>query len=118
MIRALIFPTSFVSAAMLTWPALSALAHDDDKLKKLPPTKAKAELAKAREQLDAAKKKLYELNRYNCCVKTAPGSKVPGCDLCAKVNGSCNCGAKWPTPGRFRSECVAVRALRSPRTAW
>src|SRR5438132_10614954 len=70
---------------------VAASAHEDDKKK--PPTKAKADLMMARKMMDTAKQKLIEGGRYACCVKAPPGSKVGGCDMCAKMNGSCNCGA-------------------------
>jgi hypothetical protein len=85
--------------------AVRSYAHDDDK--KRPPTKAKADLAAARVQMDAAKKKLMELGRYSCCVKAPPDSKAPGCDLCAKEHGSCNCGANLAAGKGVCGDCLA-----------
>jgi hypothetical protein len=83
----------------------SALAHGDDKKK--PPTKAKAQLMMARKQMDAAKMKLIQAGRYACCVKSAPGSKSPGCDMCAKMNGSCSCGASLGQGKGVCGDCLA-----------
>jgi hypothetical protein len=90
---------------VLLTQAFSAQAHDDDKKK--PPTRAKADIAAARLQMDAAKKKLSETGRYSCCVKAPPGSKVAGCDMCAKMNGSCNCGANIAQGKGVCGDCLA-----------
>lgn len=98
-----------ISMALLSLLATAsrALAHDDDKIKKLPPTKAKADLVAARLMLDAAKRKLIESGRYSCCVKAPPGSKVAGCDLCVRLNGSCNCAENLRQGKGVCGECLA-----------
>src|SRR5436190_23702171 len=82
-----------------------AHAHDDDKKK--PPTKARADLMMARKQMDSAKQKLIAAGRYACCVKAPPGSKVGGCDMCAKMNGSCSCGASLGQGKGVCGDCLA-----------
>lgn len=86
-------------------PGIMARAHDEDGKK--PPTKAKADLLLARKQMDTAKKRLMEAGRYACCVKPPPGSKVGGCDVCAKMNGSCNCAANLAQGKGVCGDCVA-----------
>lgn len=68
-------------------------SHPADKTKNLPPSKAQADLAEARRLLDVAKTKLTESGRFACCIKPPEGSKVTGCDICARNNGSCACAA-------------------------
>lgn len=93
------------AACLLTASVSGAHAHDDDKKK--PPTKAKAGLALARKQMDEAKRKMIAGGRYACCVKAPPGSKVEGCDMCAKMNGSCNCGASLAQGKGVCGDCLA-----------
>src|SRR5437773_9489682 len=81
---AMLLAAAFLLISVASW------AHEGDKKK--PPTKAKGDLMMARKQMDAAKMKIMEAGRYSCCVKPPPGSKVGGCDMCAKMNGSCSCG--------------------------
>jgi len=64
--------------------ALVCLAHEGGH-KNLGPTRAQPDLNLSRAALEAAKRKLVAQGRYACCVK-------PSCSLCARVNGSCNCG--------------------------
>ena len=82
-----------------------ATAHEDDVKK--PPTKAKAELQKARKQMDAAKQKLAQDGKYRCCVKPPPTAKAGGCDTCAKMHGSCNCGANLAQGKGVCGDCLA-----------
>ena len=35
-----------------------------------------------------------QAGKYACCVKAPEGSKAAGCDLCARMNGSCNCACQ------------------------
>ena len=77
--------------------AVTAAAHDTDK--KLPPTKAGAKLARARTQLDAAKKKLTAKGRYACCIK-------PTCDSCALKHGSCACAVNAAKGAGVCGECM------------
>lgn len=74
--------------------------------KKLPPTKATPELKKARTLLDAAKTKLAAQGKYSCCIKAPEGSKAAGCDLCAHVNGSCNCAANLAAGKGVCGDCL------------
>ena len=64
----------------------------------LKPTAAAGDLKRAREALDAAKRKLAARGRYACCVK-------PSCNLCARVNGSCNCAANVAAGKGACGEC-------------
>lgn len=89
--------------SLMTLPSLSR-AHDDDKKK--PPTKARADLLAARKLMNAAKQKMIQSGRYACCVKAPPGSKVGGCDICAKTNGSCNCGANLAQGKGVCGDCL------------
>jgi hypothetical protein len=75
------------------------LAHEGG-MHNLQPTKAAADLKRAREALDAAKRKLAARGRYACCVK-------PSCNLCARVNGSCNCAANVAAGKGACGECYA-----------
>src|SRR5262249_46659959 len=96
---------SFLFAVILLFPHARALAHDEDKKK--PPTKAKADLMMARKLMDLAKQKLIAAGRYSCCVKAPPGSRTGGCDTCAKMNGSCNCGANLAQGKGVCGDCLA-----------
>lgn len=73
---------------------------------KLPPTQATAELKKARALMDAAKTKLTAQGKYACCIKAPEGSKAAGCDLCARVNGSCNCAANLAAGKGVCGDCL------------
>ena len=83
------------------------LAHDDEDTKKKPPTKAKADLVRVRHEMDAAKQKLTQEGKYRCCVKPPPAAKVGGCDTCAKMHGSCNCGANLVQGKGVCGDCLA-----------
>lgn len=74
---------------------------------KLPPTKATPDLKKARELMDIAKTKLAMQGKYACCVKAPEGSKAAGCDLCARVNGSCNCAANSAAGKGVCGDCLS-----------
>ena len=89
---------AIVAALAIAAAAVASSAHDP-KNRKLPPTKASAELAAARRDMDAAKKKLAEEGLYSCCVK-------PACDLCARTNGSCICAANLAAGKGTCGECL------------
>jgi hypothetical protein len=76
--------------------AVLALAHEG--MRTAGPTKAAADLKLAREAMAAAKRKLTAQGRYNCCVR-------PSCNLCARVNGSCNCAANVKAGKGACGEC-------------
>jgi hypothetical protein len=78
--------------------ALAATAHEGGH-KNLGPTKAAPDLKLAREAMAAAKRKLAADGRYSCCVK-------PSCSLCARVNGSCDCGANVQAGRGACGECL------------
>jgi hypothetical protein len=88
--------------------AASACLAAHPPTKKLPPTKATADLKKARELMDAAKSKLSQQGKYSCCVKAPAGSKAAGCDLCAYMNGSCNCGANLAVGKGVCGDCLSA----------
>jgi hypothetical protein len=79
--------------------ALACVAHEGG-MKNRKPTKAEADLKRAREALSAAIRKLTAQGRYTCCVK-------PSCSLCARVNGSCNCAANVQAGLGSCGECYA-----------
>ena len=95
-----------ISIVMATGLLVPSSAHDE-KGKKLPPSKAAADLKLARTQMDTAKRKLAEKGSYSCCIKPPAGAKEPGCDLCAKNNGSCNCGSNLAAGKGVCGECLA-----------
>ena len=76
--------------------AILALAHEG--MRTMGPTKAARDLKLARAAMDAAKRKLAAQGRYACCVR-------PGCNLCARVNGSCNCAANVKAGRGSCGEC-------------
>lgn len=76
----------------------SLLFAHENKQRNLKPTKAQSDLKRARKKLDSAKKMLAEQGRYKCCVK-------PTCDLCMRVNGSCNCAANAAAGKGSCGEC-------------
>lgn len=100
--RAFTFLLLLLFAAGLS---MKSSAHEDDDTKKLPPTKAGKMLAAARLAMDTAKKHLNENGRYACCIKASSGSKVAGCDLCAKENGSCRCAQSLAEGKGVCGEC-------------
>ncbi len=61
----------------------SLAAHVQHK-KPLKPTKAQRDIEALRKKLEQSKKTLAAEGKYKCCMK-------PGCDLCIRENGSCNC---------------------------
>src|SRR5262249_1955580 len=95
------------SLLVLVILAFPAAAHEDDKMKKLPPSKAGPQLQQARGRMDAAKAKLLAQGRYACCIRPPEGAKAPGCDLCAKENGSCQCGSSLAQGKGVCGECLA-----------
>ena len=94
-----------VAAAALLSHGAGAWAHPPAN-KNLPPTQAGPDLKNARALMDAAKTKLLEQGKYSCCVKAPVGSKTPGCDLCARMNGSCNCAANLAAGKGVCGECL------------
>src|SRR5437870_3156889 len=84
----------------------NAWAHPPNN-KKLPPSQATAGLQKARQLMDVAKTKLKQTGKYACCVKAPEGSKAAGCDLCARVNGSCNCAANMAAGKGVCGDCLS-----------
>jgi hypothetical protein len=74
------------------------LAHDVPKNAK--PSRAMADLDRSRRALSAAKRKLAAAGRYACCIK-------PSCELCARVNGSCNCARNVREGKGSCGECYA-----------
>lgn len=95
-----------LAALLLLVLGTKALAHPPAN-KNLPPTRAVADLQRARVLMDAAKTKLTQQGRYACCVKEPEGSKAAGCDLCARMNGSCNCGANLVAGKGVCGDCLA-----------
>ncbi len=83
------------------------LAHDDENKPKTP-TKATGDLKKAREAMDALKTRLTKDGKYGCCIQKPAGSKVSGCDICAKTVGSCNCGANLAAGKGVCGECYGA----------
>jgi hypothetical protein len=83
------------------------LAHDDENKPKTP-TKAVGDLKKARAAMDAYKSRLIKEGKYGCCMQKPMGSKVNGCDMCAKTNGSCNCGANLAQGKGACGECYGA----------
>ncbi|HZP81420.1 MAG TPA: hypothetical protein VFB21_07275 [Chthonomonadaceae bacterium] len=100
--------TLLSSLCLLSAAVAPATAHEDEVIKTLPPTKAKPQLAAARKQMDAAKMKLTAQGRYACCIQAPPGSNAAGCDLCAKENGSCQCGASLAQGKGVCGECLGA----------
>ena len=100
------WPIHTVLFALLLASSLTARAHPPANLN-LPPTQATPDLQKARVLMDAAKQKLTTQGKYACCVKAPQGSKVAGCDLCARVNGSCNCAANLAAGKGICGDCLA-----------
>jgi len=98
-IRAVLLALALFSSAIAAW------AHPPVN-KKLPPSKALPDLKKARELMDAAKTKLAAQGKYACCIKAPEGSKAAGCDLCARVNGSCNCAANLAAGKGVCGDCL------------
>ncbi len=96
----------FMSVVLILSSVVPSSAHDE-KGKKLPPSKAAADLKLARTQMDAAKHKLAQSGSYSCCIKPPVNAKEPGCDLCVKNNGSCNCGANLAAGKGVCGECLA-----------
>jgi hypothetical protein len=92
-------------AMILLMNSMAAWAHPPAN-KNLPPTQATADLKKARTLMDAAKTKLLGMGKYACCIKAPEGSKVAGCDLCARVNGSCNCAANLAAGKGVCGDCL------------
>ncbi len=64
------------------------------------PTKAQKDLKVFEQQMKRAKGKLAAAGGYSCCVR-------PSCDLCARVNGSCNCARNVATGRGACGECYA-----------
>jgi hypothetical protein len=90
---------------LLLLPAI-ALAHPPQNAH-LPPTKATADLNAARKQMDSARSELVKAGKYACCIKAPEHSTVPGCDLCARMNGSCRCGANLAAGKGVCGECLS-----------
>src|SRR5258706_4628954 len=97
---------AIVCAVMLLSNSLGVWAHPPVK-KKLPPSKAAPDLKKARELMDAAKTKLLKAGKYACCIKAPKGAKAAGCDLCARMNGSCNCAANLVAGKGVCGDCLS-----------
>ena len=92
---------SIVRIFALVWMSAGVILHAHESGgKSSKPTKAQADLTSTRKKLDEAKKKLAAQGRYKCCVK-------PTCDLCARVNGSCNCAANVAAGKGSCGECYA-----------
>jgi hypothetical protein len=79
--------------------AVALHAHEGGQ-RNLKPTKASKDLKEAKEKMAAAKKKLAEQGHYSCCVR-------PSCNLCARVNGGCNCAANVAKGLGACGECYA-----------
>ena len=82
-------------AFALLGTALFAHQHGVQTLK---PTKAQRQIDAARKKLDSLKKDLTAKGKYKCCVK-------PGCTLCIRTNGSCNCAANVKAGKGSCGEC-------------
>ena len=78
---------------------LCVFAHEGGQ-KDRKPTKAEADLKRARQKLAAAKRELTAQGRYSCCVK-------PSCDLCARTSGSCACARNVAAGRGACGECYA-----------
>jgi len=85
--------------ALALFPLL-ALAHDPAHAP-AKPTAAAADIAAAKQSLDAAKRRLATQGRYSCCTK-------PACDLCARTTGSCNCAANLAAGKGACGECAGT----------
>ncbi|MBZ5724444.1 MAG: hypothetical protein LAP87_05555 [Acidobacteriia bacterium] len=85
-----------LAAALLC--ALLCAGHDVPR--NLKPTKAQADLNRSQAALAAAKRKLAAQGRYACCMR-------PSCNLCARVNGSCNCARNVQEGRGACGECYA-----------
>lgn len=79
--------------------SLLAQAHVAGR-KDLKPSKAAADLKKARAQMDAAKRALAAKGKYACCVKKS-------CDICARRHGSCACAANLAKGAGVCGQCQA-----------
>ncbi len=97
--------TAFLTPLLLVL-ALSAGAHPPQNTN-LPPTKATGDLQTARRLMDAAKTKLTQAGKYACCIKAPEGAKAAGCDLCARVNGSCNCAVNLAAGKGVCGDCLS-----------
>jgi hypothetical protein len=80
--------------------ASAAVAHEGSR-KRLPKTKAAADLKAARRGLDSAKAKLAASGGYSCCVK-------PSCDMCLRTRGACTCAADVAAGKGACGECHAA----------
>ena len=98
--------TLALSLSLLTIPR-SAWAHDDEDKPKTP-TKATADLKKARTAMDTYKTRLTKDGKYGCCMTKPVGAKTDGCDTCAKTVGSCNCGANLAAGKGVCGECYGA----------
>lgn len=96
-----------VLALFLLMP-LTAFAHPPSGGPPKPPSKAGADLKKAREAMDAYKTRLTKEGKYACCMKKPAGAKTDSCDICAKTNGSCNCGANLAAGKGVCGECYGA----------
>ena len=76
--------------------AVWCVAHEG--MRNLKPTKAAGDLQLAKVAMAAAKRKLAAQGRYACCAK-------PSCDLCVRINGSCNCAANVKAGKGSCGEC-------------
>ena len=101
---------AFLASVMclLTLIAPCAVRAHDDEDKPKTPTKAKKDLEKARMTMDAYKTSLTKSGKYSCCMRKPMGSKVGGCDMCAKTTGSCNCGANLAAGKGVCGECFGA----------
>lgn len=91
----------------LTVLPLKTWAHEDENKPKKP-TKAQRDLKRARVAMDAYKTRLTKEAKYSCCMQKPLGSKVNGCDVCAKTSGSCNCGANLAAGKGVCGECYGA----------
>lgn len=100
--------TSLLCIGLLLFGILNPLfAHEDDKKPKTP-SKAVGDLKRARIAMDAYRARLQKEGHYSCCMKPPVGSKVDGCDSCARVSGSCHCGANLVAGKGVCGECFGA----------
>ena len=88
-----------VAMAVILATAAGLYAHERG-AKSQKPTKAQKDLDLAAKQLKRAKAKLAAEGRYSCCTK-------PSCDLCARVNGRCDCARNAAAGKGTCGECYA-----------
>jgi hypothetical protein len=80
--------------------SLGAVHAHEGGIKNQKPTKAARHLKSAEKKLQAARKELSAKGKYTCCVK-------PGCGLCLRAKGACDCAASIDAGTGVCGECLA-----------